>query len=186
MFNLLGTVLEEASMFRNMETEYGGTTYRSRTEARYARMFDHAGIEFQYEPDGFAFEDEGTCYVPDFWIPNWNSFLEVKGDHIQLIRGEWPDERCKCELLNEATSRNVLLACGSPSLSLRLQLFEADRLGWRDVYLATLVPASAILYAKRNRYDWQRSPVPRSRRKFTGENAIGDIASRLLNNLKKD
>lgn len=170
-------------MFRNMETEYGGTTYRSRTEARYAQMLDHAGIEFQYEPDGFAFEENGTCYVPDFWVPQWNSFLEIKGDHIRLERGEWPEERCKCELLNEATGRDVLLACGSPSLSLRLQHFQADRMGWRDVYLATLVPAHAILATKKHRFDWRRSPFSKPRR-FTGDGAIGDIAARLLNNLK--
>lgn len=170
-------------MFRNMETEYGGTTYRSRTEARYAQMFDRAGIEFQYEPDAFAFEEKGTCYVPDFWVPQWDSFLEVKGDHIRLCRGEWPEERCKCELLNEATGRDVLLACGSPSLSLRLQVFEADRIGWRDVYLATLVPASAILATKKYRFDWRRSPTPRQRT-FTGDGSIGDLASSILANTK--
>src|SRR5688572_21029021 len=172
-------------MFRNMETEYGGTTYRSRTEARYAQMFDLASVEFQYEPEGFAFKEKGICYVPDFWMPEWNCFLEVKGDHIRLTRGEWPEERCKCELLNEATGRDVLLACGSPSLSLRLQLFEADRIGWRDIYLATLVPASAILSTKKHRFDWRRSPEPR-RRTFGGEGSIGLLATNIMRGLKKD
>jgi hypothetical protein len=170
-------------LFRNMETEYGGTTYRSRTEARYAQMFDKADIEFQYEPEGFAFEEKGTCYVPDFWVPEWNSFFEVKGDHIWLRRGEWPEERCKCELLNEATGRDVMLACGSPSLSLRLQLFEADRIGWRDVYLANYVPASAILSTKKYRFDWRRSPVP-VRKTFSGEGSIGLLATSIMRGLK--
>jgi hypothetical protein len=173
-------------MFWSIETAYNGTLYRSRTEARYALMFDRAGILFQYEPDGFAFEEKGHRYVPDFWVLSWDSFLEVKPDTFRLKRGEWPDERCKCELLNEATNKDVFLACGSPDLPLRLNLFQSDKIGWQDVYLASRVPGHAILTAKKHRFDWRKAPRERPRRMFTGEGSIGDIATRLLSNLRKD
>jgi hypothetical protein len=170
-------------MFWSIETPYNGTMYRSRTEARYALMFECADIDFQYEPDGYEFEERGRKYIPDFWVPSWNSFLEVKPDSFRLIPGDWSDERCKCEVLNEATNRDVLLAAGSPSLSLRLNLFQADRIGWRDVYLATYVPGHAILAAKQHRFDWRKTPRERPRRGFNGEGSIGGIANSILGNM---
>lgn len=41
-------------------TTYRGTTFRSRLEARWAYLFDHLGIEWEYEP----FDADG--YIPDF------------------------------------------------------------------------------------------------------------------------
>lgn len=54
-------------MLRAIETRYKGRRFRSRLEARYAVMFDHLGIEWDYEPEGFELQD-GTRYLPDFWI----------------------------------------------------------------------------------------------------------------------
>lgn len=170
-------------MFQSIEQIHNGTRYRSRTEARYALMFERAGIEYQYEPEGYAFAEKGRRYVPDFWVPKWDSFLEVKPDGFSLWPGDWPDERCKCEVLNEATGKNVFLAAGSPSLSLRLNLFQSDKFGWGDVYLANLVPAHSILAAKQHRFDWRKGPRERPRR-FTGRNSIGDAASRILGKVK--
>jgi len=38
---------------RPIETKYAGPLFRSRTEARWAVFFDAAGIEWQYEHEGF-------------------------------------------------------------------------------------------------------------------------------------
>lgn len=54
-------------------TEYAGTTFRSRLEARWARFFDLIGWQWEYEP----FDADG--YVPDFAIIGRSSLLiEVK------------------------------------------------------------------------------------------------------------
>lgn len=69
-----------------VETRYGGTTYRSRIEARWACWFDLAGIWAEYEP----IDLEG--YVPDFILPHeWAGgplLIEVKPSlyHAEL----WP------------------------------------------------------------------------------------------------
>lgn len=50
-----------------IQTRYAGCHFRSRLEARWARAFDTAGIEWQYEPEGF--ETPHGRYLPDFRIP---------------------------------------------------------------------------------------------------------------------
>jgi hypothetical protein len=60
-----------------IETEYNGYIFRSRIEARWAVFFDSMDIDYHYEQEGF--ELKGRRYLPDFWIPSWNSFVEIKG-----------------------------------------------------------------------------------------------------------
>lgn len=69
-----------------IETRYAGCLFRSRLEARWAVFFDAAGIEWQYEAQGY--ECQPRCglsgsqpfwYLPDFWLPGLNLHAEVKG-----------------------------------------------------------------------------------------------------------
>lgn len=64
-----------------IETVYKGYRFRSRLEARWAVFFDEAGIEWEYEPEGFMMED-GTKYLPDFRVKTkttWGStYVEIK------------------------------------------------------------------------------------------------------------
>ena len=59
-------------------TTYKGIEFRSKLEARYARAFDKLGIVWEYEGHGFMFDD-GTCYCPDFYMPEIDTYFEVKG-----------------------------------------------------------------------------------------------------------
>lgn len=49
-----------------LETTYNGVTYRSRAEARWAVFFDHLGLNFLYEHQGYAVD--GWAYLPDFLL----------------------------------------------------------------------------------------------------------------------
>ena len=62
-----------------IETEYNGYRFRSRLEARWAVFFDAAGIKYEYESEGFVCDD-GTKYLPDFYLPKYNTYVEVKGE----------------------------------------------------------------------------------------------------------
>lgn len=62
-----------------IETVYNGYRFRSRLEARWAVFFDALGVKYEYEPEGFLTED-GTTYLPDFFVRDWNCYVEVKGD----------------------------------------------------------------------------------------------------------
>ena len=61
-----------------IETFYNGYRFRSRLEARWAVFFDTLGIRYQYEPEGFVLSD-GTYYLPDFYLPDFKFWVEVKG-----------------------------------------------------------------------------------------------------------
>ena len=60
-----------------IQTVYNGYKFRSRLEARYAVMFDSMGLTWSYEPEGFILFD-GTWYLPDFYIKEIDSYIEVK------------------------------------------------------------------------------------------------------------
>ena len=65
--------------YEAIETYYNGFHFRSRLEARWAIFFDHLGIEYLYEPQGFVLGEEKICYLPDFYLPEIKTWVEVKG-----------------------------------------------------------------------------------------------------------
>lgn len=65
------------SQTKAIQTEYKGYKFRSRLEARWAVFFDAGGIKWEYEPQGFECED-GTRYLPDFYLPEERMWCEVK------------------------------------------------------------------------------------------------------------
>jgi hypothetical protein len=71
---------------RAIETVYAGCRFRSRLEARWAVFFDALEIKWQYEPEGF--EDDGFSppvrYLPDFFLPTSETWVEVKGSDAAL------------------------------------------------------------------------------------------------------
>lgn len=52
--------------------------FRSRLEATFARWCDANAIEWEYEPYTIRLDDTHT-YTPDFWLPEYSYFIEVKG-----------------------------------------------------------------------------------------------------------
>jgi hypothetical protein len=79
---------------RPIETRYAGHRFRSRLEARWAVLLDRLNIRWLYEHQGF--ETPLGPYLPDFWLPELNTFLEVKP-------GIWSsDEAYKLEQLIRA------------------------------------------------------------------------------------
>lgn len=87
-------------------TEFNGITYRSRVEARWAVFFDRMGWPAVYEQEGFDLG--GVRYLPDFWLPEWKVFVEIKSGDPE------PDEIKKCEALSAASQKPVWLFAGSP------------------------------------------------------------------------
>ena len=61
-----------------IQTEYKGCKFRSRLEARWAVFFDAMNVRWIYEPEGFRLPD-GTMYLPDFYLPDHDIWVEVKG-----------------------------------------------------------------------------------------------------------
>lgn len=63
-------------MIKAIETEYRGYRFRSRGEAKWAVFMDTAGVQWDYEPEGF--ETSAGRYLPDFFLPTMNEWLEIK------------------------------------------------------------------------------------------------------------
>ena len=70
-----------------IETIWAGDRFRSRLEARWAVFFNAAGIRYIYEPEGFYKiccpgdnRDPGDKYLPDFYLPEYDIYAEVKGE----------------------------------------------------------------------------------------------------------
>lgn len=74
-----------------IQTEYNGYKFRSRLEARWAVFFDMLKVRYHYEPEGYVLDD-GKKYLPDFYLPDWCAYVEIKG--------QWP--------LPEEESRKLL------------------------------------------------------------------------------
>lgn len=88
-----------------IETSYNGYKFRSRLEARYAVFFDTLGVQYYYEHEGFSLE--GVAYLPDFYLPQYDCFVEIKGQEPT------EEELDKARLLATYTGKAVHLFAGN-------------------------------------------------------------------------
>lgn len=63
-------------MIHAIETIHNGYRFRSRKEARAAVFFDHMDVHYRYEEEGYNLD--GLWYLPDFWLPKHQMFIEIK------------------------------------------------------------------------------------------------------------
>ena len=95
-----------------IETIYKGYRFRSRLEARWAVFFDALGVEYEYEPEGYEFDD-GTRYLPDFQLKDEDIFVEVKSE--KFLKEENANNYIEVlEKFSEGTSYPILLLVGTP------------------------------------------------------------------------
>ena len=64
-----------------IQTYYNGYHFRSRLEARWAVFFDALKVKYEYEPEGFNLGN-GILYLPDFYLPEYRCYFEVKRSGI--------------------------------------------------------------------------------------------------------
>lgn len=89
-----------------IETEYNGYLFRSRTEARWAVFFDYVGEPYEYEKE--CFQLPSGKYLPDFFLPRHDLWIEIKGK--EPTENEWN----KCEELFNLTDAPVACLWGTP------------------------------------------------------------------------
>lgn len=85
---------------RRFYNEVDDTYYRSRWEIVMANALHESGIEFQYEPKRFMYHKHKESYLPDFYLPKFSLWIEVKGymdkrskKRIVLFGKEYPEEK---------------------------------------------------------------------------------------------
>lgn len=89
-----------------IETIYKGYRFRSRLEARWAVFFDTLRVEWLYEHEGF--ELPSGRYLPDFYLPSLNLWVEIKGE------GPTKHEVAKARELLDVGAGPVFISCGLP------------------------------------------------------------------------
>jgi len=117
-----------------IETIYNGYRFRSRLEARWAVFFDTLGIKYEYEKEGYALRD-GTYYLPDFWLPDYHYWIEIKGQQPTS------QEMVIRDGLNEGFGHPVIIFVGGPGENYGLAIYgclhvdnggqsESDKVQW--------------------------------------------------------
>lgn len=126
-----------------IETRYAGCHFRSRLEARWAVFFDHLGMPWEYEPQGY--ETSAGRYLPDFNLPEQGLYVEVKGNDSQLDI-DTPKMRA---FVDEAELNLLLLGTIVDSRTLQHRClwwpvlagagtFDGASLGFHDLHLRTV------------------------------------------------
>ncbi|PEZ87921.1 hypothetical protein CN376_22845 [Bacillus cereus] len=53
--------------------------FRSTWEVELAELLTSLGIIYEYEPQRFYYKDHCESYLPDYYLPEYDTFIEVKG-----------------------------------------------------------------------------------------------------------
>lgn len=121
-------------------TTYAGTRFRSRLEADWAVTLNGLGIRWEYEPELITLPS-GSQYLPDFWLPDIGTWLEVKGPNTPRREKATELGRSRaCRCTSACTCRwpgGQLVLLGWPSLPSRNQPGYRARLGhawWAAAY----------------------------------------------------
>lgn len=88
-----------------IKTTYRSIRYKSRLEARTAVFFYCLGLNFEYEPELFEFSN-GLWYLPDFYLPDFKMWVEIKGPDL------YEEAYLKAKGLCKATNQFVQVWCG--------------------------------------------------------------------------
>lgn len=86
------------------------TSFQHRSEHQFARLLDHYGIVWRYEPDEFpiGWSEDGrvtAAFCPDFHLPAFDTYIEIttsqqrlvtkKNRKLRLLREHHPDVTVK-------------------------------------------------------------------------------------------
>lgn len=131
----------ELTMLKAIETEYNNYRFRSRLEARWAVFFDNLGIKYEYEKEGYDLD--GLWYLPDFWLPEQEKWVEIKGENPT------DEEAKKAMLLCIASKKRVAIAWGS---------IDTDFV-FREVYYPHRYPSDVNGYGLGVGRVWTECPI---------------------------
>lgn len=115
----------------SIDTTFNGYKFRSRLEARWAVFFETLEIEYIYEPQGYVLDD-GTQYLPDFFLPDLETFAEVKFDVLNTF------DYIKARNLVEVSNVPLIVLDKDPSFSHFTQILPNEEgVSHREVNLTS-------------------------------------------------
>lgn len=109
-----------------IETRYKGILFRSRIEARWALFYDKIKEPWEYEREGYKL-DASTYYLPDFWMPRLDCFIEIKGAPPNF------EEEAKASILAQQSGKDAFLFFGGiPTIEQYGFInFDPEKAAWR-------------------------------------------------------
>lgn len=108
---------------KSIDTTWEGYRFRSRLEARWAVYFKEMGWEFLYEPQGYDLQD-GTKYLPDFYLPRFVTFVEIKCDLLT------PFDFTRAQKLVESTDIPLVIIDRDPTIRFFTQIKPHEEEGF--------------------------------------------------------
>lgn len=163
-----------------LPTKYDGHDFRSKTESKVAYIFKKTGIDYQYEEEWFEFED-GTKYLPDFYLPKTDTWVEVKGDMTD-------EDKHKIRCLEHLTGSTVIVV----DHKLRATDLDGNEYFWcSDGFTTEEVFCKAVedAYKEAEAYDFEEAPIlTESSTDYVEENQLTrlfDLKARHLNQFYK-
>lgn len=95
-----------------INTAYKGYLFRSRLEARWAVYFDALGLKWQYESEGY--DVDGIWYLPDFYLPEMDIFIEVKSEDCEHNHSLYLLEDDFEKVTAFSKHKKIAVVCGNP------------------------------------------------------------------------
>ena len=106
-----------------LDTYFNRIVFRSKTEAMWAVFLSKLKIEYCYEPRKFALAS-GHSYIPDFWIPSLNIWIEIKCGVLS------EEEKVKIKGLHELEGKPVYVLNGFPLIDRFYDPFNESQYTW--------------------------------------------------------
>lgn len=91
------------SLAKSMHYEYAGCSFHGTWEVAYAKYLDEMGISWERTKKRFPYEFEGTIrrYTPDFYLPETDEYVEIKGFKTLKDEAKWSQFKGKLIVLQE-------------------------------------------------------------------------------------
>lgn len=102
-------------------SDLGGLVVRSNWEANFVRVLNLYRIPFEFEPTKFQFPPHPTSgiarsYIPDFYLPNTDEYVEVKGyldgkgrNKLRKFRKHYPEQFSRLSVIISRSNKANLL-----------------------------------------------------------------------------
>lgn len=101
------------SLAKNMHIEYNGVNLHGTWELKYAEYLDENNIQWIRNKDSFTYEFENVKrrYTPDFYLPDTDEYIEIKGYRTDKDLSKWDqfpsDKKLKVLMKNELLSLGI-------------------------------------------------------------------------------
>lgn len=98
----------------NKGQKYKGIWFDSKWEVLVAKSLDENNVKWERPTEGLVWTDKGNKYYPDFYLPEYNVYLDPKNDYLRL------KDSFK---INQASIRN----------NIRVIVLTENQLGWKSI-----------------------------------------------------